>query len=132
MRYVYDFSTYAEGGRCLYRVAIATAVASDRPNLIVCDKGGVVAADVADLVAAKRKIRVDPTAAANLEIQFAEITLRGLQRKERLTKIVAAQRIGSAEAPHQRSVCAHQIVDLPKRQRQSGGQLIGGRAPWNC
>ena len=81
MRYVYDFSTYAEGGRCLYRVAIATAVASDRPNLIVRDKGGVVAADVADLVAAKRKIRVDPTAAANLEIQFAEITFAVCKEK---------------------------------------------------
>jgi hypothetical protein len=59
----------------LYWVAIATAVVSDRPSLIVCDKGGAVAAGVADSVAAKRKIRVDPTAAANLEIQFAEIAV---------------------------------------------------------
>jgi len=49
--------------------------------LIVRDKGGVVAADVADLVAAKRKIRVDPTAAANLEIQFAEITFAVCKEK---------------------------------------------------
>jgi hypothetical protein len=56
-------------------VATATAVASDRPNLIVCDKGGAVAAGVADAVAAKREIRADPTTAAILEIQFAEISV---------------------------------------------------------
>jgi lysozyme family protein len=66
-------------------VAIATSLLPDLIQLIAGDKTGTVATDVAsavqkitgtsDAAAAKQKIDTDPTAAANLQIQLAQIAL---------------------------------------------------------
>jgi hypothetical protein len=66
-------------------VAIATSLLPDLIRLIAGDKAGTVATDVASAVqkingtsdpaAAKQKVDTDPTAAANLQIQLAQIAL---------------------------------------------------------
>ena len=66
-------------------VAIAASLLPDLIELIAGDKAGSVATDVAsavqkitgtsDPVAAKQKLDTDPTAAANLQIQLAQIAL---------------------------------------------------------
>src|SRR5271154_5056822 len=66
-------------------VAIATSILPDLINLIAGDKAGKVATDVAnvvqkitgtsDPVAAKQQIATDPTVAANLQVQLAQIAV---------------------------------------------------------
>jgi hypothetical protein len=66
-------------------IAIATSIIPDLIKLIAGDKAGTVATDVSNAVkqvtgtsdpaAAKQKISADPTVAANLQIQLAQIAL---------------------------------------------------------
>ena len=66
-------------------IALATSIVPDLIGLIAGDKAGKLANDVASAVqkatgtsdpaAAKQKIDTDPTAAANLQVQLAQIAL---------------------------------------------------------
>jgi len=70
-------------------IAIATSILPDLIKIIAGDKAGTIATDVAnavktvtgtsDPVAAKQKLDSDPTAAANLQVQLAQIAITASQ-----------------------------------------------------